>query len=236
LPCLPQGINDRLMSLRLPLLGDQFATIMSAYAPTMTCSDAVKVKFYEDLHALPATVLKAEKLIVLGDFNAHVGTDRASWIGVLVPHGLGSCNDNGLFLLRTFEFSKQITQKPENLHAPDNNATMETRWCPLRNGIQSTTLEVLGRARRQHQDLFDDNDANISNLLAEKNRLHKAYMDLRTDATKAAFFRCRCLVQQRLREMQDAWMIRKAEEIQEYADRNEINNFFTVIYSRLPNS
>ncbi|VDL99858.1 unnamed protein product [Schistocephalus solidus] len=39
-------------------------------------------------------------------------------------------------------------------------------------------------------------------------------MDLRTDATKAAFFRCQCLIQQRLREMQDAWMIRKAEEIQ----------------------
>ncbi|VDM01710.1 unnamed protein product [Schistocephalus solidus] len=28
--CLPQGINDRLMSLRLPLQGDQFATIISA--------------------------------------------------------------------------------------------------------------------------------------------------------------------------------------------------------------
>ncbi|VDL92732.1 unnamed protein product [Schistocephalus solidus] len=33
LPYLPQSINDRLMSLRLPLWGDQFATIISAYAP-----------------------------------------------------------------------------------------------------------------------------------------------------------------------------------------------------------
>nr|VZI33445.1 unnamed protein product [Spirometra erinaceieuropaei] len=52
LPCLPQGINDRLMSLRLPLWGGKFATIISAYAPTMTNPDAVRDKFYEDLHAL----------------------------------------------------------------------------------------------------------------------------------------------------------------------------------------
>ncbi|VDM01452.1 unnamed protein product [Schistocephalus solidus] len=65
----------------------------------------------------------------------------------------------------------QITEKLEDLHAPDDNATVETRWCQLRNVIQSTALEVLGRARRQHQDWFDENDADINNLLAEKNGL-----------------------------------------------------------------
>ncbi|VDL88009.1 unnamed protein product [Schistocephalus solidus] len=90
LPYLPQGINDRLMSLRLPLRGDQFATIISAYAPPMTSSDAAKDKFYEDLHALLATVPKEDKLIVLGGFNARVGMDHAASQGVLGPHRLGS--------------------------------------------------------------------------------------------------------------------------------------------------
>ncbi|VDL96261.1 unnamed protein product [Schistocephalus solidus] len=94
-----------------------------------------------------------------------------------------------------FDLSNQISQELEGLHAPDDNATVWTRWCQLRNVIQSTALDVLGRAHRRHQYWFDDNEADISNLLEEKNRLHKAYMDLRTDATKAAFFRCRRLVQ-----------------------------------------
>ncbi|VDM02583.1 unnamed protein product [Schistocephalus solidus] len=99
----------------------------------------------------------------------------------------------------------------------------------LRNVIPSTAFEVLGRARRQHQDWFDDNDADIRKLLAKKNGLHKSCNDLRTDDTKAAFLRFRCLVQHRLRKMQDAWIIRKAEEIQEYVDHYEIKNIFKAI-------
>nr|VZI47971.1 unnamed protein product [Spirometra erinaceieuropaei] len=101
LPCLPQGINDRLMSLRLPLRGGKFTTIISVYAPPMTSPDAPMDKFYEDLHAFLTAVLKAGKLIVHGDFNARVGADHAARRGVLGPHGLNGSNDNDLLLLRT---------------------------------------------------------------------------------------------------------------------------------------
>ncbi|BHF72905.1 hypothetical protein SprV_0401597600 [Sparganum proliferum] len=337
LPCLPQGINDLLISLRLPLWGGKFATIISAYAPPMTSPEAARDKFYEDLHALQATVSKADKLVVLGEFNAHVGTDNAAWRGVLGPHGLRGSNDNGQLLLRTctehrliltntffclperekatwrhprsrqwhlldyvlvrrrdqrdvpvtkaiadadgwtdhrlviskmrirlqprrrpqgkrrlgklniallslpahhLHFSNELAQRLDNLpiaaaaEAVDvaaENASLENRWCQLRDTVQSTTLAVLGRARRQHQDWFYENDAAIRNLLAEKNRLHKAYVDHPTADNKAAFYRSRRHLQQRLREMQDVWTARKAEKIQGYANRNEWKDFFSAI-------
>nr|VZI38195.1 unnamed protein product [Spirometra erinaceieuropaei] len=77
---LSQGINDRLMGLRLPL-----ATIVSVYAPLMTSPDEARDTYYGDLHVLLTTVPKADKLTVLGDFNASVGTDHAVWRGVLGP-------------------------------------------------------------------------------------------------------------------------------------------------------
>ena len=49
---LPKGINDRLMTLRLPLSGKRHATIVSACAPTMTNPDEVKDKFYDDLDSV----------------------------------------------------------------------------------------------------------------------------------------------------------------------------------------
>ena len=96
----PKGINDRLMTLRLPIQGKKFATIISAYAPTMTNPDDVKEKFYEDLNSVLSSVPKQDKLILLGDFNARVGQDHESWAGVLGTQGIGSCNDNGLLLLQ----------------------------------------------------------------------------------------------------------------------------------------
>ncbi|VDL92695.1 unnamed protein product [Schistocephalus solidus] len=44
---------------------------LDAYAPPMTSSDAAKDKFYENLHALLATVSKLDKLIVLGDITSR---------------------------------------------------------------------------------------------------------------------------------------------------------------------
>ncbi|VDL89071.1 unnamed protein product [Schistocephalus solidus] len=78
LRCLPQGSNDHLMSLRLPLRGDTFANIISTYTPPMTISDLAKDKFDEELHALLSTVPTSDNVIVLGDFNAHIGRDCAA--------------------------------------------------------------------------------------------------------------------------------------------------------------
>ncbi|KAL8602006.1 hypothetical protein ACOMHN_008497 [Nucella lapillus] len=45
----PQGINDRIMTLRLPLSENAYATMISVYAPTMTNQDENKEAFYQQL-------------------------------------------------------------------------------------------------------------------------------------------------------------------------------------------
>ena len=69
---LPKGINDHLMILRLPLSGKRHATI----EPTMTNPDEVKDKFCDDLDSVISATPRTDKLILLGDFNARVGTDH----------------------------------------------------------------------------------------------------------------------------------------------------------------
>nr|VZI21169.1 unnamed protein product [Spirometra erinaceieuropaei] len=69
--------------------------------PPMTSPDSARNRCYEDLHVLLATVPKADKLIVLGDFNARVGTDHSAWRGMLGLYGIDGSNDNDRVHLRT---------------------------------------------------------------------------------------------------------------------------------------
>ena len=96
---LPRGINDRLMTLRLPLSGGQFLTLVSSYAPTMNASEEIKENFYDDLSNIIGAVPKKDKLLVLGDFNARVGSNHCTWKNVLGKHGIGRENSNGSLLL-----------------------------------------------------------------------------------------------------------------------------------------
>ncbi|KAJ8022068.1 Craniofacial development protein 2 [Holothuria leucospilota] len=101
LPKLPEGLNDRLMTLQLPLASKKNATIISAYAPTMTNPMDVKDRFYEELDLLITSVPQTDKLVLLGDFNARVGSDHQTWPGVIGMHGVSKCNSNGLLLFKT---------------------------------------------------------------------------------------------------------------------------------------
>nr|VZI22606.1 unnamed protein product [Spirometra erinaceieuropaei] len=78
----------------------------------VTSPDDARSKFNEDLHALLASVPKADKLIVLCYFNARVRTDHAAWRGVLGPHGLHGYDDNGLLLLQTCAEHQLILTNP----------------------------------------------------------------------------------------------------------------------------
>ncbi|BHF71987.1 hypothetical protein SprV_0401505000 [Sparganum proliferum] len=115
--------------------------------------------------------------------------------------------------------SSQPTQQLNDLQVPVEIVYLETRWYQLRDTVHSATLDVLRCARRQHQDSCDDNNSAINNLSAEKNRKPRNYLDSPASEKKAAFYQYHRLAPQPQQKMQDVWMVRKAAEIQGYANR-----------------
>ena len=96
---IPTGKSDRLISLRIHIGQKRYLTLISAYAPTMTNDNETKELFYHSLDSLLSETLAADKLILLGDFNARVGKEQDTWPQALGKFGKGEMNSNGALLL-----------------------------------------------------------------------------------------------------------------------------------------
>ena len=95
----PHGISPRLSHMKIKLQHNRVANLISAYAPTLDSSDETKDEFYEELGTLLCSIPLNQKIILLGDFNARVGTDTNAWRKVIGNHGIGMANANGNRLL-----------------------------------------------------------------------------------------------------------------------------------------
>ena len=92
--------------------------------------------------------------------------------------------------------------------------------------VHSSAESTIGNPSCKHQDWFDENDEEIKLLLEEKHCLHKAHQDDTSSESKKAAYNNICnTVQNRLRDMQDSWLSKKAEEIQSFADRKDMKKF-----------
>ena len=76
--------------------------VLSCYAPTRSATRAAKEEFIQCVERALACIPSSEPYILLGDFNARVGScDCADdpWSRVRGPHGYGNINDSGRELL-----------------------------------------------------------------------------------------------------------------------------------------
>ena len=95
----PKAIDERVMTLRLPLAKNRFATFVSVYSPPLCSSVDVKDRFYDTLHSTLRRISQDDKIILLGDFNARIGRNHDIWHGVIGHHYIGNMKSRGLRLL-----------------------------------------------------------------------------------------------------------------------------------------
>ena len=85
-------------------------SILQVYAPNI---ESQCEAFLEEVEVALGKATSSESLVLLGDFNAHVGINNATWKGVIGQHGdpdihkngrclLQFCATNGLCIINTF--------------------------------------------------------------------------------------------------------------------------------------
>ena len=85
---------------------DGATNLLCAYAPSLAVSAEIKDGFYSQLDSLIQGINRRKNLIILGDFNARVGSDNEAWSNCLSNFDVKKCNDNGQRLLELCSFQE----------------------------------------------------------------------------------------------------------------------------------
>ncbi len=113
-------------------------------------SDDDKDAFYQTLHACLDRISSRDSLIVLGDFNARVDSDRSSWPGVLGPFGGSQTSANGERLLSSCMAYKLSVMGTWFAHKDIHKMT----WLHP-NGTSSAQIDHVLVRQHLRQDILD---------------------------------------------------------------------------------
>ncbi|KAK3534950.1 hypothetical protein QTP70_002031 [Hemibagrus guttatus] len=96
LPCAGVFPGKREGSFPALRAGDRCLTVVSAYGPNGSVEYPT---FLETLRGVLEGALTGDSIVLLGDFNAHVGNDSDTWRGVIGRNSPPDLNSSGVLLL-----------------------------------------------------------------------------------------------------------------------------------------
>ena len=94
-----EPISDRIMTARFSSRFSKI-TIVQAYAPTNEGEDSSKDNFYDKLQETMNKIPNHDLVILMGDFNAQITSNRQGYEKTIGPHGIGRPTDNGERMLQ----------------------------------------------------------------------------------------------------------------------------------------
>ena len=126
------------------------------------------------------------------------------------------------FLINTLEEGLDATML--------DNQDVELAWEALHAAVYNTAMECLGPTTRKHKEWFDENSTEILQLLEDKSCAYRAHIDdLKSTAKKDVLRNINSTIQLKLYQMEDSWLSHKTDEIQGFADRNDMKNFYDCL-------
>ncbi|XP_076043776.1 uncharacterized protein LOC143026877 [Oratosquilla oratoria] len=211
IPHSPTGHNERLISWRIPITNRRYVTLVNVYTPTLVSDDEIKDPFYAQLNDIIQAIPREDKIILLGDFNARVGSSHHLWEGVLGRHGVAHLT------------------LPAPTKDPISTEYLTEKWDSISEVLLNTAKDVLGFSKRRHRDWFDEQSGGIHQLIDEKNRAHQAVIVNPNPTTRGKLADLRSKVQHETRKMQNEWWTNLATEIQGFADTGDQHQFYNAL-------
>ena len=131
--------SSRVMKIRV-MISQEIINVISAYAPQTGCENEEKTKFWQEMDEVLTSIPGEERVIVGGDLNGHVGTDKRVISRIHGGQGMGDRNEEGDNIV-DFALAFDI--------AIVNTFFMKKDYVTYRSGGRESQIDFL-MCRRQH--------------------------------------------------------------------------------------
>ena len=177
-------LGSRVRMLKLKIL-DRLLCLLQVYAPNATSKYQA---FVDEVNDALLPVSATESTVLVGDFNAHVGTDTDTWKGVIGKHGVTGLNENGRYLLQlccshglhimnTFFQHREVHKYTWYRSSMDQKSLID--FCIVSSDLLSDVLDV--RVKRG-AELSTDNHPVVCSL-----RLSKPWPNRRSNKSSVTY-------------------------------------------------
>ena len=103
---------------------------------------------------------------------------------------------------------------------------VEAKWEMFKDIVCDTSMEHLGTVNSRHEDWFDENNAELQQLIETRNQARNSMLSRNTRSTKAKYRTASRKLTARCRELKNDWWLAKAAELQVLADTNDMRGFY----------
>lgn len=218
-----QGISNRLLmaNFRTKKVKVSVIVVYAPNEPLDSITNNESDEFYLELQQVIDRIPKRNMLILLGDFNAQVGTNRERWYPCIGNQGIGKENGNGNRLLRFCMYNKLVITNTVFRHKKVHKVTWYSRDNKTTNLIDyvivNRRLASSVKDTRVYRSAVIDSASNDHRLVISKLSLRFKsrkgnYMIGKFDVARLEDPTCRAHFQEKLNEKLENLEIKNVEE------------------------
>ena len=133
-----EKVYERIISISIKL-NEGGMSMAQIYAPQQGRSAAEKEGFYRKLQQTVNGVKYGDQLIISGDWNGHVGTERDGYEDIIGPHSVGNRNPEGDRII-SFALVNRLSIMNTFFRHRDSHKWTWYRWSAARQGYTDRSM------------------------------------------------------------------------------------------------
>ena len=114
----------------------------------------------------------------------------------------------------------------ERLSVMEQDVNVNEKWTAFKKIVLESAKKIIGHLKRKSEDWFENNRAEIDEILKAKWRKHQELLANETPRRLESFKKAKEEAQRKTRALKNRWWVEKSRELERMAANNDSKGFY----------